>query len=65
MTKSSYLPSTLSQHKYVEASGYTCCYQTVNMCIHKFVFPCTFVFSYTKISKDLSTIYYKKKQRKN
>ena len=28
MTKSSYLPSTLTEHKYVEASGYTCCYQS-------------------------------------
>ena len=27
MTKSSYLPSTLSWHKHVDASGYTCCYQ--------------------------------------
>ena len=27
MTKSSYLASTLSRQKNVEASGYTCCYQ--------------------------------------
>ena len=38
MTKSSYLPSTLSEHKYVEASGYTCCYQA--LCPNRYIQHC-------------------------
>ena len=50
-----YLPFTLSQHEYVEASGYTCCYQA--LCPKRYISKDEFSVRVTKIQGYVSHLF--------